>query len=272
MSQNNDITIDIQRIIEKKTKLKVPHFLFGILKKVICQDEINKVLLDNKDKTGVDFMVAVLNDFSIKTSISGIDNIPENQKLIFASNHPFGALEALALGKHLGKIFDNNINFITNEMLSLLKPLSPIFTSVKVGESHQNKSSIITLDEIFASDKQIIMFPSGVVSRKINGKLQDGEWKKMFVSKARLYRRNIVPVFCSGSNSDFFLNLSNFRKFLGIKANIELILLPREMFKNKNTSINITIGKPISYKTFSTEKTDLQWANLVKEKVYELQN
>jgi putative hemolysin len=272
MNQNNDITIDIGQIIENKTKLKIPHFLVSILKKIVCQNDINKILLDNQDKTGVDFMSAALDDFNIKTTISGIDNIIENQKFIFVSNHPLGALEALALGKHLGNIFNGNINFITNEILSLLKPLSPIFTSVKVGRNYQSKSSIKIIDEVFASDKQIIMFPSGNVSRRINGKLQDSEWKKMFISKARLYERNIVPVFCSGSNSNFFLHLSNFRKFLGIKANIELLLFPREMFKNKNTSINITIGKPIFYKIFSIEKTDLQWANWVKQKVYALQN
>lgn len=262
--------INIKDIIKSKTSKKVPLFLIDFLQKIIHQDEINQILTQHKDKTGVEFMSAALADFQIKTSIFGLENISKNQRLIFASNHPLGALEALALGKHLGRFFDGNINFITNELLTHLNPLKEIFTSVKVGEKHQNKASIEMLDNIFRSDKQILMFPSGVVSRKIKNRVQDPEWKKMFVTKARQYQRDVVPVFCSGRNSNFFLNFSKFRKFLGIKTNIELMFLPNEMFKNKKSEIRITIGKPISYRTFTTEKSDFEWANAVREMVYQL--
>jgi putative hemolysin len=262
--------IDIKDIIKSKTSKEIPLFLINLIKKIIHQDEINLILTQHKDKTGVEFMSAALADFQIKTSIVGLENIPKNQRLIFASNHPLGALEALALGKHLGRFFDGNVNFITNELLAHLNPLKEIFTSVKVGEKHQSKTSIETLDNIFRSDRQIFMFPSGVVSRKIKNIVQDPEWKKMFVSKARQYQRDVVPVFCSGRNSNFFLNFSKFRKFLGIKTNIELMFLPNEMFKNKNSEIHITVGKPINYRTFTTEKSDFEWANTVREMVYNL--
>ncbi|MDR1544270.1 MAG: 1-acyl-sn-glycerol-3-phosphate acyltransferase [Prevotellaceae bacterium] len=259
--------IDVKQIITEKN-LSLPNFLINWLKKIIHQSEINYFLKKNSGKIGVDFMSAILNDFNIKTKISGLDNIAHGEKLIFASNHPLGALEAMAIGTVLGEQFYNKINFVTNDLLTFLEPLKPIFTPVSVGVGKQNKMLAEDLDKTFSSDNQIIMFPSGTVSRRIRGKVQDPEWKKMFVAKARQYERNVVPIFCMGRSSNFFLNLSNFRKFIGIKTNIELLFLPNEMFKKKNSEICITIGKPISYKTFTKEKSDFEWAQEVRKKVY----
>jgi putative hemolysin len=260
--------ISVEKIIRSKTNAFVPKFLIDLLKKIIHQSEINRILAKNEGKIGVEFMSAVLDEFNISTKISGLENIPKNERLIFVSNHPFGALEAMAIGKKIGEFYGGNINFVTNDLLTFLEPLKPIFTPVVVGANGQNKTLAENLENTFLSDKQIIMFPSGTVSRKIKGKVQDPEWKKMFVSKSRQFERNIVPIFCAGRNSNFFLNLSNFRKFLGIKTNIELLFLPNEMFSRKNTEINITIGKPISYKSFTSQKSDFDWAQEIRGNVY----
>ena len=262
--------IDVENIIRLKTSGYVPKFLINLLKKIVHQDEINAILEKTGEKTGIEFGNAILDHFNISTSAAGLENIPKNEKLIFVSNHPLGALEALAVAKHLSTIYGDDINFIINELLSYLTPLKNIFTSVNVGSGKQNRESISQIDELFLSDKQIIIFPAGQVSRKKKGKIADGEWKKMFVTKARQYQRNVVPIFCSGKNSKFFYNLANLRKFLGIKFNIELLFLPDEMFKNKNSEINITIGKPISYRNFINSKNDLEYAQEVRKKVYSL--
>ena len=79
-----------------------------------------------------------------------------------------------------------------------------------------------------------------------------------------------MPVYFEGKNSNFFYRFANIRKRLGIKFNIELILLPDEMFKNKNKSFSITFGEPIPYTFFDNSKSAMQWAQYVKEKSYNL--
>ena len=101
------------------------------------------------------------------------------------------------------------------------------------------------LEEAFASDDQIITFPAGLCSRKIGGKIQDLEWKKSFIQKAVQYKRDIVPVYFDGKNSNFFYNLARIRKALGIKMNYEMIYLPDEMFRSKHKTFRIYFGKPI---------------------------
>ena len=264
-------TIDLESIIKYKTNRKIPKFIARLVKKIICLDRINEIIVKyGKDNQGIAFAEKVLEDLNITTSIKGLENIPRNEKLIFVSNHPLGALEALAIGKYLDTLFKGQINFITNEILTYIPPLKEIFTPVEVGSNKQDRTKLNNIEQLFVSDKQIIIFPSGVVSRRIDGKVQDFEWKKMFVAKARQYQRNIVPIYCSGQSSEFFLKFSNFRKKLGIKTSIELILFPREMFKYEGKSIDITIGQPISYQSLTAEISDKKHAENIRRLVYEL--
>lgn len=264
-------TIDLESIIKYKTNRKIPKFIARLVKKIICLDRINEIIVKyGKDNQGIAFAEKVLEDLNITTSIKGLENIPRNEKLIFVSNHPLGALEALAIGKYLDTLFKGQINFITNEILTYIPPLKEIFTPVEVGSNKQDRTKLNNIEQLFVSDKQIIIFPSGVVSRRIDGKVQDFEWKKMFVAKARQYQRNIVPIYCSGQSSEFFLKFSNFRKKLGIKTSIELILFPREMFKYEGKSIDITIGQPISYQSLTADISDKKHAENIRRLVYEL--
>ena len=49
---------------------------------------------------------------------------------------------------------------------------------------------------------------------------------------------------------------------------VETLLLPREMLSQRNSTVIVNVGKPISYKTFSDEMTHSEWAAKVKEIVY----
>ena len=68
----------------------------------------------------------------------------------------------------------------------------------------------------------------------------------------------------------FFYSLANWRKRLGIKANLEMLFLVDEAWKNGGMHMVITFGERISYKTFTKEKSREQWAADIKEQVYRL--
>lgn len=79
-----------------------------------------------------------------------------------------------------------------------------------------------------------------------------------------------VTLEVKGWNSNFFYNLSNIRKFLGIKANLEMFFLPSESYKHRNKHFVITFGKPIPHEIFDSRHTPKEWAALVKEHTYSL--
>jgi putative hemolysin len=79
-----------------------------------------------------------------------------------------------------------------------------------------------------------------------------------------------VPFFFFGRNSRLFYIVYFVRKILGIKTNLELVLLPREIFNKRNKTIKVRIGSPIAYQTFKNTKSHYEWAQSVKQQVYKL--
>jgi putative hemolysin len=176
----------------------------------------------------------------------------------------------MVLLDEVGKFFPD-VKFVVNDFLINVKNLEPVFVPVnKVGR--QTAEYVAKIDAAYSSDCQILYFPAGLCSRKIKGKITDLEWHKNFINKAVKFKRDIIPVYFEGKNTNFFYNLANFRKRVGIKVNIEMLYLVDEMYKQKNSKINLVFGEPISYTTFDKTKTPTEWANYVREKVYSLSN
>ena len=220
------------------------------------------------------FLTFLLTDLGIKTNVVGGENLPANGsgRYIFVSNHPLGGLDGMALIALLGHHYDKHLKFIVNDMLMQVVPLRDVFLPAnKVGrQSHEVAKSI---NEAMAGNGQIATFPAGICSRRnTDGIVSDLEWTKGFISKSIEYRRDVVPIFFDGLNSDFFYKMAQMRKRLGIKFNIEMILLPDEMFKNRGKSFNIYIGKPIKWQTFTDGQALRDLAQEVKRVVYNLKH
>lgn len=273
MRQNQHFYIDIKEILRMKapqTAKKIPSFVIKALAKLLHQDEINHILKENEGTTGVDFMNRLVEYFNVRIHVTGEHNLPDfDAKCIFASNHPLGGADGVCLSSFLGNRYDQHIKYIVNDILYFIKPLQPIFVPVnKHGEQGRNAATM--LNDAFASSNQIITFPAGLCSRKIKGKIYDLEWKKMLVVKAVEHKRDIVPVYFDAKNSNFFYAIANLRQRLKLKFNIEMLFLPREMFKIKNSFFTVRFGKPIPWQTFDSSRSPQQWTNWVKQTVYDL--
>ena len=110
------------------------------------------------------------------------------------------------------------------------------------------------------------------MSKRNPVKISDLPWNKFFIHKAIQYKRDVIPVHVQARNSQLFYNIASFRKIFRIESNLEMFLLPREMFNKSGKTITITFGKPIAYKTFDKSRTHLEWAQKVREYVYLLDN
>lgn len=263
--------IDIEKIIKDKnpTLLKVlPNFIINYLKKIAHQDEINEILDDFKDLYDYEFCSALIKRLNIKTTVKGLENIPKEGGFIFASNHPLGGMDAMALVTVI-EPYRKDVKFIVNDILLNLKNLKGIFTGVNK-HGGNTKKSLQLVDELFASDRAVFVFPAGMVSRRKKGVIADLEWKKTFITRAKKHNKPIVPVYVSGNLSNFFYRLSNIRMSLGIKANIEMLYLSDESFKQRNKTLNIIFGKPIPSAFFDNSKSDKEWSKWMEEKVHKM--
>ena len=273
MTDNSHFLIDIDKILRTKAPKHykyIPGFLKSYLKKIIHQDEINVFLDDSKDKIGVDFLKASLDFLDAKIEVEGIENLPKEGLHTFVSNHPLGGQDGVALGYVLGKYYNGKVKYLVNDLLMNLKGLAPLCIPInKTGK--QAKDFPLMVEAGFKSDSQLIMFPAGLCSRRQNGVIRDLKWSKTFIAKSVQAHRDVVPVYFDGRNSDFFYNLANVCKTLGIKVNIAMLYLADEMFKNKHKTFTVIFGKPIPWQTFDKSKTPSQWAEYVKGEVYKLQ-
>jgi putative hemolysin len=159
--------------------------------------------------------------------------------------------------------------FLVRDELTKIPPLKELF--IPINKYGNQRSSISQINTAYESDKQVLIFPSGLASRRKKGVVSDLEWHKHFIQKSVEHQRDVIPVFMSGQNSNFFYWFCNFRKFIGMKLGIEMLLLPDEMFRQRGRNFTITFGKPIPWQTFDHTKTPTQWAEEVKKVVYELQ-
>ncbi len=265
--------IDVKELLRSKNPLLLkilPGFIIKYIMRIIHQNEVNAVLQNYSDDMGVAFVNNTLNTLGVKYEMKGTENLPKNGRYLFAGNHPLGGLDGLIMISAASQFF-SNVKFVVNDLLMNLPNLAPVFIPInKHGKQSVEYARI--LEEAYASDGQILYFPAGMCSRKTKGKIIDLEWKKSFITKTINYKRDIIPVHFDGQNSQFFYNLSNYRKWLGIKANIEMFYLVDEMFNQRSKSICITFGKPIPFTTFDKRHSHFKWASLLRNHVYKLKN
>ena len=102
------LKIDIEKVVKEKAPKyakKIPGFLFRYLERTIHQDEINYILKTYKDSTGVKFADDLLSYMNVHINVIGKENIPPEGRFIFASNHPLGALDGVALIRFFGHFY-----------------------------------------------------------------------------------------------------------------------------------------------------------------------
>ena len=272
MADDSLFLIDIDKVLREKAPKYykyIPKFVVSYLKRIVHQEELNVFLRESKDKVGVDFLKACLEFLDANIVVKGEENLPTEGLYTFVSNHPLGGQDGVALGYVLGSFYNGKVKYMVNDLLMNLQGLAPLCIPInKTGK--QAKDFPRMVEAGFASNDQLIMFPAGLCSRRQNGVIRDLDWKKTFIVKSVQAERDVVPIHFEGRNSNFFYNLANVCKFLGIKINIAMLYLADEMLKNRHKTFTVTIGKPISWQTFDKSKTPAEWAAYVKDIVYKL--
>ena len=272
MADDSLFLIDIDKVLREKAPKYykyIPKFVVSYLKRIVHQEELNVFLRESKDKVGVDFLKARLEFLDANIVVKGEENLPTEGLYTFVSNHPLVGQDGVALGYVLGSFYKGKVKYMVNDLLMNLQGLAPLCIPInKTGK--QAKDFPRMVEAGFASNDQLIMFPAGLCSRRQNGVIRDLDWKTTFIVKSVQAQRDVVPIHFEGRNSNFFYNLANVCKFLGIKINIAMLYLADEMLKNRHKTFTVTIGKPISWQTFDKSKTPAEWAAYVKDIVYKL--
>ena len=267
LKERTDYLLNIDEILGPKRSAKTSRFVKWFLKKRLHFDQINDCIMKAEHYAGVGFFDEALDYIGIRYKVRGVENLDLSKKYIFACNHPLGGPEALIIGSVFRKIYGEGFKVPANQILYNMKPLQEFFVPVKVQGGRQNRDIADRFSQMFESDCQVLVFPAGLCARTFDGVITEMPWKKMFITQARKYERDVVPVHISGHNSKWYFFLSWLSRKLNLKMNIGMLYLVDELFRQAGNEFVITFGKPVPYTAFDSSRTDQQWAEEMKNTV-----
>lgn len=262
------MTLDFEGIVKEKTGGKgLPPFVMRFLKRFLHLDFINTYV--EKGDVGTDFCVGTLEYLKVKLVVEGLENVPkDHSRYTFVSNHPLGGVDGVAIAGQIGTYF-GDMTMLVNDFLLAFPGLRPLCIPInKTGGQSRMLPKLIS--EAFDSQKHVLIFPAGLCSRLIDGKVQDLPWTKTFINQSIRTQRDIVPIHFIGENSRRFYRIARLCKFLHLKFNLAMAFLPDELYKSQGKTFTIKFGKPIPYTHFDSSRTAAEWAAWVREEVYKI--
>ncbi|MDR2890219.1 MAG: acyltransferase [Alistipes sp.] len=249
----------------------IPRAVVRWIERTIRQDEINHVLETYDTGDPFEFLRGFFAYAGVSYEAVGLDRLAPGGRYIFASNHPFGGMDGMMLAEVLGGYF-GDVRVVVNDILMFLDPLAGIFVPVNKHGS-QKGDYARRFNEAFEGLAPVLTFPAGLCSRREkDGEICDIDWRPNFIKRAEQTDRLIVPVYVEGRLSSRFYRVAEWRKRLGIKVNIEMVLLPDEMFRQKGNHFRLVFGEPVSVDRLRTAVEDgfFEQAREVKRRSYAL--
>lgn len=237
-------------------------------------DKVNAVHAKCCDTPGPEFTRRLLFDeFKIKLRIDNeqvLDNLPEGA-FITVSNHPFGALDGIALIYLIGSRrpqFKVMVNMILNQITAM----RPNFIAVDAWASNDPSKRAVSVAGIRQALRQLKdgqpvgFFPAGAMSKvDWHGHQIDRPWQDSILQI--IYRANVpvIPIFFHGGNS-WWCN------FLGHACwPARSLRLPAEVFRKVGKEIHVSIGNPISVEEQALHKeSPAALGQFLREQTYAL--
>ncbi len=266
MGKKKSKYFDVAKIIKQKNPRLykwLPRFFIYLIEALLRLKRHNEIMLKYGDLPAYEFIDRSLEYIGVKYEVYGVENLPQTSKILFAANHPLGGIDGMILATAIHN-YKPDVKLIVNDILLNIHPLEPIFVGVN---KHGNQQETLReqLDRLFASDIPIINFAAGLCSRKVKGQIVDTQWKPSFVQRCINSQRVVVPTYVDARNSRWFYFFAKLRKVLGIKANLEMVLLPRQVYFQRNKTVRIYFGEPI---VMDKSRTIKEWSEAVRAEVY----
>lgn len=224
---------------------KVTNFLVHAVK----LDEINRVHAMTCDTPGPECARRLLTEaFNINLRVDNadvLDRLPEGA-FVTVSNHPFGALDGIAL-IHLIGSRRPEFKVMVNMLLNRIGGLKQNFIGVDALAQQDPAKKAVSVNGIRACIKQIKegkpmgFFPAGAMSKtNRRWQLEDRPWQESVLQLIYRFKVPVVPVYFHGSNSQLFNIMGH------LCWPLRSLMLPREVMKKRNSEMHISIGEPIT--------------------------
>lgn len=237
-------------------------------------DKVNAVHAKCCDTPGPEFVRRLLfEEFNIKLRIDGqdvLDNLPQGA-FITISNHPFGALDGIAL-IYLITRHRPEFKVMVNMILNKISAMRPNFIAVDAWASNDPQKRQVSINGIRQALKQLKsgqpvgFFPAGAMSKtNWRGRLQDRQWQPTVLQIIQKAKVPVIPIFFHGTNSWWFNILGH------ICWPARSLRLPAEVWRKVGKEMHISVGQPITPEEQASHgATPEELGTYLREKTYQL--
>jgi len=238
-------------------------------------DKVNDVHSRHCNTPGIPFSRALIHDeFKIDMRVDGLDVLSRfaGGPFITVSNHPFGALDGIALLDIVGSVRPD-FKVMVNMFLNHITAMRPSFIAVDPSASddpEKRRTTMQGIREAISLVKQghpIGFFPAGAVSKlKWDLHINDRQWQPSIIRLIRQLKVPVIPIFFHGHNSTFF-------NILGVISwQIRTLRLPAEVFRRRGRQMHVSIGEPVSVERQAACADDAALGALLRQATYALRS
>lgn len=222
---------------------------FLSIEKLLGFRRLNRILreCDRRSSDPAQFISCLVESFGFDVEVTGPgrEEVPAAGPVIVASNHPFGAADAVVVGDWALR-HRPETRCLANEFIYSILPIRPVLIAVDVFDGNpdakrRNLRSLRDAGRHLGDGGQLVIFPGGEVaswSWRVQA-VTEPEWPPLAGSLVQRYQATVVPVFLPGRNSALFHLLGTIHPFL------RSTWLIRELLRRQNSTIELRVGRPI---------------------------
>jgi putative hemolysin len=220
-----------------------------------------------------EFLARILESLDVTVRIDPAEfaAVPLRGPLVLTANHPYGAIEGIALARHLLEIRPD-VRILANHLLATVPEMRDLCFFVdpfgQAGSARRNLAALKAAIRWVHEGGCLITFPAGEVSRfrLATRQVDDKIWP---ASMARLIRRSgaaVLPVFIGGANGPLF-------QVAGLlHPRIRTAMLPRELLNKRHFTLPIRIGSVIPAARIRSLPSDSARCDYLRFRAYLLRN
>lgn len=217
------------------------------------------------------FVRAVLDALAVEVRVSPTPSgrVPPTGPLVVVANHPFGAIEGLALADTILSV-RSDVLVMANLLLGRIPELRPLFGLVDpFGTERSPRASAAGLRASLAhlqAGGALVVFPAGEVSHLDLSRraVTDPTWSRTAVRLARRTGAGVLPAFVAGANGPFF-------QVAGlVHPKVRTALLPREFLQAQGRVLQIRLGRPLPPERLAMIRDDAEATAYLRQRTYAL--
>ena len=235
-------------------------------------DKTNDYHRRNMHREPADFAHNLFTEIGAKITIGNeqaLDALPDGP-FITVSNHPFGALDGVALidiMRHRRPDFKVMVNMILNH-IGALKPSFIAVDALASNDPSKRAVSVKGIADAMRHVKQghaLGFFPAGAVSKLTwDMRIEDREWQPSVIRIIQKLKVPVLPIYFHGHNSWKFTALGM------IDWRLRTLRLPVEVFNKKGYNFRVSVGELIQPEQLEQYSTPEELGTFLKQQTYKM--